>query len=210
MRGWQLREARYARVTLLRWARSMRRWLLFIAGAPCSSRETIGLAARWAAELERARPRPIVLGGAFEAGSYVPWERDVSSASSARAKLERLLSVSESVVSLGELVLPAAITDLLGHILSKSKAGLDLTSSVIAEAEDPATVSLLPQALRRLCDDGPAVCVIEARDGDAGGLWADLVSLFARRVARDIPLMLILHWTDPSASAGTSTTSPKR
>lgn len=43
MRGWQLREARYARVTLLRWARSMRRWLLFIAGAPCSSRETIGL-----------------------------------------------------------------------------------------------------------------------------------------------------------------------
>jgi len=50
---------------------------------------------------------------------------------------------------------------------------------------------LLPRELRRLCQDSPVVCIIEAADGDCDGLWADLVSLFARRVAKDLPLLLI-------------------
>jgi len=56
---------------------------------------------------------------------------------------------------------------------------------------------LILRALRRLCEDGPVVCVIETSDSNAGGLWADLVGLFARRVAKDVPLMLVLALDGP-------------
>lgn len=113
----------------------------------------------------------------FEEGVYTPWERDRTAASQALVTLQGLLSAGESLVSLGEFVLPAAITQLLGQVLAKSKAALDVSQRAIAAAggRGGGDLMLIGRALRQLCEDGPVVCVIETVDADAGGLWADLV-----------------------------------
>lgn len=89
-------------------------------------------------------------------------------------------------------MLPAAVTQLLGQVLSKSKAALKLTGAVLAVSPGASGLGLISRALQRLCEEeGPVVCVIETPDGNAGGLWADLVGLFARRIAKDLPLLLV-------------------
>ena len=165
---------------------------VFVAGDDETGRSA--LLRSCAGAVERARPRPVVIGGWFENGVYVPWERDVEAASGAVAKLERALSVSEAVVSLADGIVPAAITGLLGQILARSKAALDLTANLLAGADDRAQPPVLRTALRRLCRDGPVVCII---DGDADGLLADLAGLFARRIARGLPLLLVVAVDGP-------------
>jgi tetratricopeptide (TPR) repeat protein len=168
---------------------------VFVAGDSSAGRRA--LLRGWAAGLEHARPRPTVIGGAFEAGVYVPWERDRGAAAKAISTLEGLVSIGKSVSSLSELILPPPLVRVLGHVLSKSDAALELSHHALAEPDRADASLLVLVALRRLCDDGPVVCLIEAADATADGLWADLASLLARRVARDMPLLLILSIDGP-------------
>ena len=68
----------------------------------------------------------------------------------------------------------------------------------IVPSEHSFTTDLTPHALRRLCEEGPVVCIIEARNGESGGLWADLATLFAHEIARDLPLLLVLGLDGPA------------
>jgi hypothetical protein len=96
-----------------------------------------------------------VLGGLFEGTGYVPWEPDVGAASGAVRALERVLSGGEAAVSRLELGLPPALTTLLGQVLSKSKAALELTHRALALPSGTSGATLVPKALRRLCEEGP-------------------------------------------------------
>lgn len=167
---------------------------VFVVGDSSAGRRA--LLRGWTAGLSDARPRPVVVGGAFQDGVYVPWERDRAAASTAISKLDRLVSAGTSVASLSEPILPA-VASLLGQVLSKSAAALELSRGALTARAGADTALLVPRALRRLCDDGPVVCVVEADGGNAGGLWADLASLLARRVARDLPLLLVLAIDGP-------------
>ncbi len=168
---------------------------MFVAGDDAAGRSA--LLHDWLEGLAAMPVPPRVLGGTFEDGDYLPWARDRGAASDAVAALERLLAAGESAVSLLELGLPAAVTNLLGQVLSKSKAALELTHRMLAAPGETNGAMLVPKALRRLCEDGPVVCVIETADLHAGGLWADLVERFARRVAKDVPLLLVLSLDGP-------------
>jgi tetratricopeptide (TPR) repeat protein len=169
---------------------------VFVAGDDRAGRSA--LLHDWLDGLAAMPVAPRVLGGVFEDGEYVPWERDRVVASDAVRALERLLSAGESAVSLLELGLPAAVTTLLGQVLAKSKEALELTHRALAAPSETSGAMLVPRALRRLCEDGPVVCVIETADLHAGGLWADLVERFARRVATNVALLLVLSLDGPA------------
>jgi len=117
----QVLDAMYAAIAATGRGRTM-----FVAGDDRGGRSA--LLHDWVSVVEGMRPRPRVLGGVFEEGVYAPWARDRTAASDALGRLEGLLSVGESVISLSELVLPAAITQLLGQVLSKLRARRRLTS----------------------------------------------------------------------------------
>jgi hypothetical protein len=180
---------------------------VFVAGDDRAGRSA--LLHDWLDGLAAMPVAPRVLGGVFEDGEYVPWERDRVVASDAVRALERLLSAGESAVSLLELGLPAAVTTLLGQVLAKSKEALELTHRALAAPSETSGAMLVPRALRRLCEDGPVVCVIETADLHAGGLWADLVERFARRVATNVALLLVLSLDGP-AELGAHTDDARR
>src|ERR1700730_17765880 len=89
------------------------------------------------------------------------------------------------------------LAGLLGQAMSASKAGLELAETMLGERDRPDLSVLMPRVLRGLCEEGPVVCVVDDADQAPGGWWADLVLLFARRIARDLPLLLILAVDGP-------------
>ena len=166
---------------------------VFVAGDDDAGRRL--LLQGWARALED-RGWPRVLGGTVEDGQYVPWSQDARSASDALAALDQILSLTGSAASLGQLVLPP-FAGFLGQVIAKCQDALKLARAGASawKAQQPAT--LLSRAVRELCARGPAVCIMETDESGMGGLWADLVKLLARRVARDLPLLLVIALDGP-------------
>ena len=147
-------------------------------------------------ELGSVKRRPVVLAGGFEDARYVAWNDDAPPARVV-ALLKRILSVGESAAALADGILPFA--GLVGLMVSGSRAALQLAESLADQRGPPDLSVLMPSVLRRLCEDkGPVVCIVDDADQAPGGWWADLVLLFARRVARDLPLLLILAVDGPA------------
>jgi hypothetical protein len=146
------------------------------------------------AVMARSEPRPAVLAGAFDAGSYVAWDSDPPSAR-VLSVMKRQVAVGEPVASLTEGILPYG--GLLRQVLSKSKAALELVERANLERGRSDVTVLMPRVLRRLCEDAPVVRVVDDVDQAGSGWWADLVLLFARRIARNLPLLLVLGVAGP-------------
>lgn len=160
---------------------------MFVAGAEGSGRTALLCAFR--AELERVRPRPVVLAGGFEDGRYVPWDPDEPPES-------RVMRALEGIVSLAEPLVPMA--GLLGQVLAKSKAAEQLAQSLLDRSDrlDPST--LVPRLMRELCEESHVVCLVDDADRAEGGWWGEFVLMFAREVARDLPLLLVLAVNGPN------------
>jgi AAA domain-containing protein len=139
-------------------------------------------------ELEKQRPRPMVLAGGFQDGRYVPRAQDAPPGS-------KVMSVLEQIVSLAEPIVPYA--GLVGEVLSKSKAAQQLVQGLFGRADRPNAFELMPRLLREMCEQGPVVCLIDDADRAPAGWWSDLVVLFAQRVASDLPLLLVLAVDGP-------------
>jgi tetratricopeptide (TPR) repeat protein len=141
-------------------------------------------------------PRPAVLAGTFDAsGTYEPWESSRPSVR-ARAVVKRLLDVGAPAATLLEGVVPYG--GLLQQALSRSRAALEIAEELGAGSECPDLTTLMPRVLGGLCEESPVVCIVDDVDRALSGWWTDLVLLFARRVASELPLLLILGTDGPS------------
>jgi hypothetical protein len=86
---------------------------------------------------------------------------------------------------------------LIAQILAATALPLELLERV-TRRERPDLSEFAPRLLRELCEAGPVVCIADEADQAAtGGLWADLILGFARRVARNQQLLLILGVDGP-------------
>jgi tetratricopeptide (TPR) repeat protein len=166
--------------------------LVFVAGDEGSGRSELLRALP--AAMAHGEPRPAALAGAFDAGSYVAWDSEPATAR-VLSVMKRVIAVGEPVASLTEGVLPYG--GLLRQVLSKSKAALELAERLNLERGRSDVTMLMPRVLRALCKDGPVVCVVDDVDHAVSGWWVDLILLFAREVARDLPLLLVLGMTGP-------------
>ena len=136
----------------------------------------------------------VVVAGGFEDGSYVAWDKDPPRARVVSV-LKQVISVGEPAASLAGGVLPFG--GLLAQVLSRSKAALELAEGLLGQRDTPDLAELMPRVLRRLCEDSPVVCIVDDADQAESGWWADFVVLFARRIARDLPLLLVLAVDGP-------------
>jgi tetratricopeptide (TPR) repeat protein len=166
--------------------------VVFVAGDEGSGRSAL---LHWLTdELARVEPRATVLAGGFQDARYVAWDEQTL-APRVSALVDRTISIGEPAATLAGNFLPLA--GLLGQALSASKAALDLAQTMVGDHETPDLSVLMPRVLRGLCEDGPVVCIADDADQAPGGWWADLVLLFARHIARDLPLLLILAVDGP-------------
>jgi hypothetical protein len=84
---------------------------------------------------------------------------------------------------------------LVKQVLALSDRPLELLEGFSAR---PAPPELGPRVLTRLCRRGPVVWVVDDADlADGAGLWADLILGLADRIARDLPLALVLGVEGP-------------
>jgi tetratricopeptide (TPR) repeat protein len=166
--------------------------VVFVAGDEGSGRSA--LLHCLAGELSGRTPRATVLAGGFQDAAYVAWDQDTL-APRVVALLDRALSIGEPAATLAGSFLPLA--GLLGQAVSVSKVALELAETMLGERDRPDLSVLMPRVLRGLCEEGPVVCVVDDAGQAPGGWWADLVLLFARRIARDLPLLLILAVDGP-------------
>jgi hypothetical protein len=180
-------DVHYRRVVALRQGRTV-----FAVGDDEAGRRL--LLRGWAQALEDGDAQT-VLGGTVDDGLYIPWSRDTESAAAALDAVGRILSAAGSASSLGQLVLPA-FGSLLGQVIARCQDALNLVRVGVAPQNEQPGV-LLWRALRELCSHGPAVCIVEGGENGLDGLWAYLVTLLARRVARDLPLLLVIALDGP-------------
>ena len=158
-----------------------RRQTVYVTGDAGSGRTALlrGLAAALEAE---ATP-PAVIAGGFDGHRYVPW-------SEGGPPPERVTAVIQNIVTLAEGLTPYAA--LLGQVLSKSEASVELVRAIFARRERLGPAQLLPRLLREISRAGPVVCLFDAADRAPGGLWGDIVLRLAETAAGDVPLMLVL------------------
>lgn len=159
---------------------------VFVAGDEGSGRTALLRALP--AELERVDPKPIVLAGSFRDGRFVAW-------SEAHVPIATAVDVVTNVVELAEALIPYAA--LVGQVLSKGQAAVDLVRRLIGASERLRPTEFLPQLLRELCTQGPVVCLIDDADRGPAGLWGDLVLGLAGRIAAELRLLLVLAIDGP-------------
>jgi AAA ATPase domain len=150
---------------------------VFVAGDEGSGRTALLRAL--ATELERINPQPVVLAGAFRDGRFVAWSEE-------EVPVATAVDVVKNVVELAEALIPYAA--LVGQVLSKSQAAVELVRRLIGESERLGPTQFLPQLLRELCMRGPVVCLIDDADHAPAGLWGDLVLGLAGRIAAELRL----------------------
>jgi tetratricopeptide (TPR) repeat protein len=171
--------------------------VVFVAGDDGSGRSA--LMHCLAGELSGLKPRATVLAGGFHDGAYVAWDQGRLSPR-VTTLLDRALAVGESAAGVASSFLP--LVGLLGQAASASKAGLEFAEGMVGEHGRPDLSVLMPRVLRRLCEEGPVVCLVDDADRAPGGWWSDLVLLFARRIVKDLPLLLVLAVDGPQQLGG--------
>ncbi|MGA2930322.1 MAG: tetratricopeptide repeat protein, partial [Solirubrobacteraceae bacterium] len=167
---------------------------VFVAGDAGSGLSTLLRDLSYA--FERAKPRPRVLAGGFEDGRYVAWDPDPGATAKTLRALKELGSIGGQIATdLTDVGVPYA--GLIAQILAASALPLEQLERV-TKRERPDLSELAPRLFRELCEAGPVVCIADEADQAAsGGLWADLILGFARRVTRDQQLLLILGVDGP-------------
>ena len=168
---------------------------VFVAGDDADGRGELLRA--WAESLAGPSPPPVVVGGAFEDEQYTPWGDEATAASAAVEKLNGVLGTLKAGIDVGGLLLPPGVALLLGQIMSKVESGVKLLAATISQSASAVQAPLLREAIRGLCRRGPAVLVIESVDEMAGKLWSELAWLLSRRIARDLPVLLVLALDGP-------------
>jgi tetratricopeptide (TPR) repeat protein len=158
-----------------------RRQTVYVVGDAGSGRTALLRAL--AAALEAEDTPPAVIAGGFDGSRYVPW-------SEGGPAPERVTAVIQNVVTLAEGLTPYAA--LLGQVLSKSEASVELVRAIFQRRERLGPTQLLPRLLREMGKEGPIVCVIDDADRAPGGLWGDILMRLAETAASDVPLMLVL------------------
>ncbi len=158
-----------------------RRRTVYVPGAPGSGRTAVlrGLAAA----LEAEDTPPAVIAGGFDGSRYLPW-------SEGGPPPERVTAVIQNVVTLAEGLTPYAA--LLGQVLSKGEASVELVRAIFARRERLGPTQLLARLLREIGKEGPVVCIFDDADRAPGGLWGDIVLRLAETAAGDVPLVLVL------------------
>lgn len=164
-----------------------RRQAVFVAGDAGSGRTA--LLRELAAALAGDDAHPAVIAGGFDGHRYVPW-------SEGGPAPERVTAVIQNVVTLAEGLTPYAA--LLGQVLSKSEACVELVREIFARRERLGPTQLLPRLLRELGQEGPIVCVFDDADRAPGGLWGDIVLRLAETAGSDVPLLLVLAIDRPA------------
>ena len=112
----------------------------------------------------------------------------------------KVIPLLEATVSLAEPLVPMA--GLVGQVLSKSKAAQQLLQFLSGEKDRADPSVLVWRLLRELCEEGPVACLIDDADRAGSGWWADLILSVAGRIARELPLLLVLAVEGPQALGG--------
>lgn len=161
---------------------------VFVAGGTGSGRTPL-LRAFADALSGGVEPRPNLLAGGFDDGRYVPWP-------SAPAEEARALALLEDVVTVTAPLVP--LTGLVAQMLSTSKAAQRLVRRTARQGNRREPQDLLPLMLDALCEDGPAVCIVDDADRSASlGWWTDVTLDLAAHVAAELPLLLVMAVEGP-------------
>ncbi|MEA2190929.1 MAG: hypothetical protein QOI73_1050 [Solirubrobacteraceae bacterium] len=141
-----------------------------------------------AAELRRSRSG--LVAGRFEGDSFEPWHG--ADAPLRKAALELL----ESVIPIAQALHPAIA--MLSTVMSPGKAAWRLVSQIKDRGREIDPALLLPQLLRISAQERPMACIVDfARDAQVGW-WEDLLTLFAKEVGDDLPMLLVLGIEGPA------------
>jgi tetratricopeptide (TPR) repeat protein len=159
---------------------------VFVAGDAGSGRSDALRA--FAHRLGGVDPAPLVVGGSFERGEYVPWPGTPTLADGA-------LGLLQSTLSLGGQLLP--IAGLAAQLLSVSRAGWHLLTGLRSGEPSADLTHLLPRLLRATAAERPLACLVDDADRAESGWWTDLVLTFAQEIASELPLLLVLAVDGP-------------
>ena len=160
--------------------------IVFVAGDAGSGRSALLRAL--AADLRAAVPRPILLAGGFVDGRFVAWDEEGPPA-------EKVAAVVANVVTPAQLLVPYLA--LLGQVLSKGEAPLELVRAQFEQSERVAPTEFLSRLLRELCRESPVVCIVDDADAAPDGLWGDIVLALGEDALGDLPLVLVLAQEGP-------------
>jgi tetratricopeptide (TPR) repeat protein len=127
--------------------------------------------------------RSTVLAGRFEHGEFTDWGAEDPSRSNAYALLK-------SVVPMAETLSP--VVALLSALVTQGTSTLRLVSRIRDRGAQVDPALLLPQLLRLSAQDGPVACIVDVAPDAQTGWWEDLLTLFAREVAADLPVLLVI------------------
>jgi tetratricopeptide (TPR) repeat protein len=165
--------------------------VVFLSGDEGSGRTTLldGFEER----LTRHHPEATVIAGEFRQGQYVAWQTEPVS-----ARLNVVLAKLSAVVELAGIASDISpIANLIKQALTRGGAALTLVDELI-DGLAPQDLGEFPvHILRRLCECGPVVCIIDHADTAATGWWDDLVWLAGRYTARELPLLMVLGVDGP-------------
>jgi tetratricopeptide (TPR) repeat protein len=165
--------------------------VLFVSGDPGSGRTA--LLDRYHDELADRHRGLTVLGGEFHDGRYVAFQTEPLV-----PRVQRLLKKLETMFELAGVAGGVSpIVSLLAQATSRSAAFLTLMEERMDDPAPPDLNRFLGRVLRRLCEPGPVVCVVDNADGAGIDWWADLL-LLSGQIAHDLPLVLVLGVAGPA------------
>jgi AAA ATPase-like protein len=160
--------------------------VIFISGDEGSGRTT--LLDSFDERLTHKHPDAMVIAGEFRQGQYVASQTEPVS-----SRLQGVLAKLSAVVELAGFASDISpVTSLIKQMLLRGRAALTLVDELI-DGLAPQDLGEFPiHILRRLCERGPVVCIIDHADAAGTGWWDDLVWLAGRRIARELPLLMVL------------------
>jgi tetratricopeptide (TPR) repeat protein len=160
--------------------------VVFLAGEPGAGRSA--LIRRFATLIEA---ETVVLTS-FHRAQAAPAENQF-----ARSLIDRLKRAAGPLEDiLGELQLGG----LISQLVTRTAANYDIAKRVVADSDNltlPDIERLTRSLLRRLCEERPAVWLVDYGEERGGAWWNDWVALFARRLVRNLPLMLVVSLDGP-------------
>ena len=166
--------------------------------------------------LGQATPRPMVVGGSFAGGQYVPWPAPRPS----KVPLEELAGVVSKVVELAAPAVTAAVGapwlasagKLLGQLAEVSGAVRELLETHAGQGRPvPLDPDGLKALLRRAALERPVMCLLEDLDQveSRQAWWSAFLRPLAAEAVRDLPLLLVVSLTGPHELGGHEREEPQ-
>ncbi len=158
---------------------------VFLAGFPGSGRTATLRALRRA--IQRAEPRPFVVGGSFLDGHYEPWQPG-------RRRLGKAAAAGEVAALAGALAGTGGWIGVLASLAGQWLQAGAAVGEVVAGAQTEAQVDspeALARLLRQLSRHRPVVWLVDDLDRAEGSWLTEVLLALAYAMAVDLPLLVV-------------------